>query len=145
MDFLIPYGTDTTQIQMANNRRMAFLVMLGVFIVLGVGCGSEEAELPTSTPKPNLLESAKEAVDTAGEDIGDAVSQAAGEAQTILNDVGDTAKETAGQVGDALDTAGTAVADQGGELVDAVGAAGQSTAEALQERIASLKPDEDGN
>lgn len=120
---------------------MVLLVLMG----LAISCSSEQTEEATSTPASSLLDSAREVVGEAGENIGAVVEQAAEGAQTAIGNAGDTAQTTVSQVGDVIDAAGTIVVDQGGEVVEAVSSAGQSAREAVQERFASLKPDDDGN
>lgn len=112
---------------------------------LAISCSSEQGEEGTTTPTSNLLDSARDAAGEAGENIGAAVEQAAESAQTALESASDTAQTTVSQAGDVIDAAGTIVVDQGGEAVEAVSSAGQSASEAVQDRFASLKPDDDGN
>jgi hypothetical protein len=126
-------------------KKLLLVLMVSIFAGLLVSCGSEESEKVESTAEPSIVETAKEAVDGASDSIGAVVEQAAEGAQTAVDSASETAQNTAEQVGEALEAAGSVIVDQGGNLVEVVGSAGQSTAGALQERIASLQPDEDGN
>jgi hypothetical protein len=130
---------------MGNIRRLALLAAFFLLLGLAIGCSSEQIEEATSTPKSNFLDSARTAVGEAGESIGAAVEQAAEGAQTVIESAGETAQTTVSHAGDVIDAAGTIIVDQGGEAVEVVSSAGQSASEAVQERFASLKPDEEGN
>jgi len=126
------------------SRKLSILILACLLLALAISCSSEQPEQEESTAERSLLDSARDAVGEAGDSIGEVVDQAAEGAQTAIGTAGDAVQNTAGQVGDALETAATIVVDQGGEAVELVTSTGQSTNEAVQERVASLKPDEDG-
>ena len=126
-------------------KKLLLVLMVSIAAGLLASCGSEETVKVESTDEPSIIETAKEAVDGASDSIGSVVEQAAEGAQTAVDSASETAQNTAEQVGETLEAAGNVIVEQGGELVEVVGSAGQSTADALQERIASLKPDDDGN
>lgn len=130
---------------MCNLKKFSLLIVLLVLMGLAISCGSEQPEEATSTPASSFLDSARDAVGEAGENIGAAVEQAAESAQTAIENASDTAQTTVSQVGDVLDAAGTIIVDQGGEAVEVVSSAGQSASETVQDRFASLMPDDDGN
>jgi len=130
---------------MVKLSKVSYLFIVLILMSLLISCSSEQADELTSTPKANVLDSAREAVGEAGESIGAAVEQAAEGAETALESVGDTAQTAAAQVGEVIEAAGTIVVDQGGAAVEAVSTAGQSATETVQERFSSLKPDDEGN
>jgi hypothetical protein len=115
--------------------------LIFILLVLTIGCGKEESAVEESTPASGLLGAARDAAAEAGEVVG----QAAAEAQTAFESASDTAQTTAAQVGDAYEAAATVVVDRGGEAVEVLGTAGKSASEEIQERFASLQPDEAGN
>jgi hypothetical protein len=126
-------------------RAIFTLIVVFVGAAILVGCGQQESEEAESTPSGGLLTAARDAVGEASDSVGGAIGEAAEEAQSVIGSASDTAETTAAQAGDAFEAVSTVVVDQGGEAAEVIVDTGESVSEAIQERFATLKPDEDGN